>query len=536
MMPQPAPGRDPVPLARRGPGERVKAARLKAGKDIEWAAGQLRLRKSVIEALEANDYERLPPPVFVQGYLRSYADMLGLPVAEIAQEYRDATAPQVGRPESPGNHPPKSSSIKSEKSLIEDKPAPSLVHKSETKPRQAAEEAKPERLADRFAAALAKVRQATHHASADTARKAEPAPVASAVGSVGSRVGPTSREPRQVEPQKREPSLWRPLTEEAAPTRPVPEWTPTPSPPAGPETESVPQPRGEAEPTPPSRPESELVLQPNREEPEPTPPPKREPKTIQSSRPGPKSPRSAVASEPVEPHVPRFQPPRPQAIRVGPRFGLKFRGLNLSALAVFKPTKRLLVKGLVWGVGVLVLVLVLNWGFGLMSKVHIRSPETVWQSLQQKWYDLTGAAKAPPLTPPAPAGKEPTPSVLPPIQPLSEDSFVVNSHPLTDSLVDSEDQDAEREAAAKAETTPGTKTKEIVVEMKATGWVEIEDSTGEFRLVGELQKGERHVLKGKPPYRVLFGRGKQVKVTVDGKPYDFSRKQQGSVARFKLDP
>ncbi|MBF0256515.1 MAG: helix-turn-helix domain-containing protein, partial [Gammaproteobacteria bacterium] len=75
---------------RRGPGERLRAARLKAGHDLDWAAAQLRLRRGVIEALETNDYDNLPPPVFIQGYLRTYSSILGLPQQDILREYRES--------------------------------------------------------------------------------------------------------------------------------------------------------------------------------------------------------------------------------------------------------------------------------------------------------------------------------------------------------------------------------------------------------------------------------------------------------------
>lgn len=500
MMPQQTPGRDPVPMARRGPGERVKAARLKAGRDIEWAAAQLRLRKSVIEALEANDYERLPPPVFVQGYLRSYADILGLPIPEIVQEYRDATAPPVGRPEHTVNHPPKPVLPKSEKRPPEAKSPPSVPEQPQDKPRPLPQDGRQERLAGKFAAALAKVRHAAHQAEP---AKPESAPANVVVRPAGVRVEPTRTEPRQAPITTPQSQDRRPPAPDAQTPRPEPMLPPSPEP------EQVPSPQPGAMPaTPiPSRPEMERPR----------------PAETQRARP--------AGTEP-EPHVPLLDRSRPQASRLRPKFRFKFRRPDLSMLSGRKPSfKPLLVKWLVWGVGVLLLVLLLNWGIGLMGKVHIRSPGSVWQGLLQNWASLTGG-EAPPSQP-APVGPEPHPSVLPPIQPLSEDSFVVDGQPLTDSLVDGEGQEGE---LARMPLANGGRPKEIVVELKGLSWVEIEDATGDFRLVGEMQKGERHVLKGKPPYRMLFGRGNLVKLTVNGEPYDFSRQQQGSVARFNLDP
>jgi cytoskeleton protein RodZ len=90
--------------------------------------------------------------------------------------------------------------------------------------------------------------------------------------------------------------------------------------------------------------------------------------------------------------------------------------------------------------------------------------------------------------------------------------------------------------ATMEEGSPVLKKKGFFIEMVGKTWVDIRDSTGEFKLLGEMNKGERHQLGGKPPYNVLFGRGDAVKLYVDGKPYDLSVYQKGSVARFTFDP
>ena len=66
-----------------GPGQRLLAAREAAGLSREEVATRLRLRLELIRALEEDDYDALPPPAFVSGYLRSYARLLDLPVDEI---------------------------------------------------------------------------------------------------------------------------------------------------------------------------------------------------------------------------------------------------------------------------------------------------------------------------------------------------------------------------------------------------------------------------------------------------------------------
>jgi len=83
------------------PGKRLRAAREAAGLSLEQAGAQLRLASDVIEALERDDYDRLPPPIFVRGYVRSYASELGLPADELVDAYIDAVggdhAPSLSR-------------------------------------------------------------------------------------------------------------------------------------------------------------------------------------------------------------------------------------------------------------------------------------------------------------------------------------------------------------------------------------------------------------------------------------------------------
>jgi cytoskeleton protein RodZ len=68
-------------------GARLKTARQARQLTTEAVAQQLKLDVSVIDALEKDDKQHLPAPIFVQGYLRSYARLLGLPEEELAGDY-----------------------------------------------------------------------------------------------------------------------------------------------------------------------------------------------------------------------------------------------------------------------------------------------------------------------------------------------------------------------------------------------------------------------------------------------------------------
>lgn len=80
------------------PGQRLKAAREEAGMALADVAERLRLSTSIVKALEADDYERLPGAAFVKGYLRNYARLVGLPADDIAnlfQQIRDEEQPSA---------------------------------------------------------------------------------------------------------------------------------------------------------------------------------------------------------------------------------------------------------------------------------------------------------------------------------------------------------------------------------------------------------------------------------------------------------
>ncbi|MDH3526027.1 MAG: helix-turn-helix domain-containing protein [Gammaproteobacteria bacterium] len=68
-------------------GARLRAARKQCNLGIEQVARELHLDTAIIEALEDDNQTALPAPIFVQGYLRSYARLVGLPVDEMVRSY-----------------------------------------------------------------------------------------------------------------------------------------------------------------------------------------------------------------------------------------------------------------------------------------------------------------------------------------------------------------------------------------------------------------------------------------------------------------
>jgi cytoskeleton protein RodZ len=69
---------DTVTEQEPGPGRRLREERERLGITVREVAEHLNLTAAVVHAIEADDYSRLPGPVFVRGYLRAYARLLQL--------------------------------------------------------------------------------------------------------------------------------------------------------------------------------------------------------------------------------------------------------------------------------------------------------------------------------------------------------------------------------------------------------------------------------------------------------------------------
>lgn len=76
-------------------GLRFRAAREKARWSLEFAARQLKLPVSVLDAIEREDWARLGAPIFVRSYVGSYAKLLGLPASLADDVVKGRVAPQL---------------------------------------------------------------------------------------------------------------------------------------------------------------------------------------------------------------------------------------------------------------------------------------------------------------------------------------------------------------------------------------------------------------------------------------------------------
>jgi cytoskeletal protein RodZ len=73
-------------------GDSFRAARESQGVTLSQAAERTHIRSVYLEAIEAEDWKAIGPPVYVRGFLRSYARFVGLDAEAVVRGYV-ATAP-----------------------------------------------------------------------------------------------------------------------------------------------------------------------------------------------------------------------------------------------------------------------------------------------------------------------------------------------------------------------------------------------------------------------------------------------------------
>jgi hypothetical protein len=69
-------------------GEVLKRARRRLHLDVSTVEERTKIRTKYIRALEAEDWESLPGPTYVKGFLRSYSQLLGIDGEALVDEYR----------------------------------------------------------------------------------------------------------------------------------------------------------------------------------------------------------------------------------------------------------------------------------------------------------------------------------------------------------------------------------------------------------------------------------------------------------------
>lgn len=70
-------------------GEELKAARLRLGEDLQTVSGALRIRQDHLEAIEEGALDKLPGRAYALGFVRAYAEYLGLDAPGIVARFKE---------------------------------------------------------------------------------------------------------------------------------------------------------------------------------------------------------------------------------------------------------------------------------------------------------------------------------------------------------------------------------------------------------------------------------------------------------------
>jgi|SRR5579864_6639629 len=84
-----------------GLGERFRAAREERSLTLSEVGEQLRIRSVYLAAIEEENWKAIGAPVYIRGFLRTYARFLGLDPEEAVAEFNAATGPAVSASSSP---------------------------------------------------------------------------------------------------------------------------------------------------------------------------------------------------------------------------------------------------------------------------------------------------------------------------------------------------------------------------------------------------------------------------------------------------
>ncbi|MEM9945983.1 MAG: RodZ domain-containing protein [Cyanobacteria bacterium P01_D01_bin.36] len=79
-------------------GAYLRENREKQGKSLEDIAISTYIRPQLLSGIETGDPDMLPEPIFVQGFIRRYAETLGLQGIEISQQFTVTSIPSTPRP------------------------------------------------------------------------------------------------------------------------------------------------------------------------------------------------------------------------------------------------------------------------------------------------------------------------------------------------------------------------------------------------------------------------------------------------------
>ena len=83
-------------------GQELRGARISRGEDLATVSRVLKIRKEHLEAMEDDNLSALPGRTYAVGFIRAYADYLGIDAAEAVERFkteiagRDEISPTAG--------------------------------------------------------------------------------------------------------------------------------------------------------------------------------------------------------------------------------------------------------------------------------------------------------------------------------------------------------------------------------------------------------------------------------------------------------
>lgn len=80
-----------------GVGARIRAARVAAGLDLSDIAASLRLRETMLQAIEDDDFSMCGGQVYARGHVRSIANLLDLDADELVSQLDQSIVEDVPR-------------------------------------------------------------------------------------------------------------------------------------------------------------------------------------------------------------------------------------------------------------------------------------------------------------------------------------------------------------------------------------------------------------------------------------------------------
>ena len=89
----------PIAAPRDRVGYLLRMTREQRGQDLESVARALRIRHPYLVAIEEGRYRDLPGAPYASGFVRSYAEFLGLDATEILRRFREESGGLGGRTE-----------------------------------------------------------------------------------------------------------------------------------------------------------------------------------------------------------------------------------------------------------------------------------------------------------------------------------------------------------------------------------------------------------------------------------------------------